>query len=110
MRLHLTAIALLLCAAVLPPRSWTAETVQAGATAERYSFDGPGNSWWLLGRVPFGVWTALARLEHLRRFGDLDTAAAAGLAWKGAKRGGAIWVGLSPGADILARDSVELSW
>lgn len=82
----------------------------AGAVAERYSAAGPGNLWWAQAGLPFGSWTAYARLEHLRRFGDLDSSGALGVSWKGEGRGGTLWAGRSPDADILPRTWVEGTW
>lgn len=104
----LLCAALLLSTALASPAP--AGSFLAGATAERYSRAGPGNLWWAQAALPAGAFTGFARVEHLRRFGDLDTSVAAGLGWKGSGRGGALWAGRSPDADILARTWVEGTW
>ena len=84
--------------------------VSLGETQETYSFANPGLEHWVEGRLPLGSFSAMARAEHLRRFGFSDDAAALGAAWKGQGQGASAWAGVSPDATVLPREYGELAW
>lgn len=104
------AAALLLAACCTAAPAGAAPSLSAGSSEEHYSFAGPGSLRWAEGAVPSGPWTALGRVERLRRFGLNDVSGALGLAWKGRGHGTSLWAGGTPDADVLPRGFVSLAW
>jgi len=104
-------------AAILLAASWLSPSYAAGApsvsigyAAEDYSFANSGALRTVEGRAPFGAWTAMARADSLRRFGQSDQEGAAGVAWKGEGQGASLWLGGTPAADILPRAYAEAAY